>query len=119
MIPFFPHQISLKSVGIYLGTLAAVSLLFFRYATPVEYTVMGLVWIMVFFGLTAWTSRKWYHLPRRNFIWLMLALAVGLRVAWVVFSYYFYQAKTGIPFEFEAADAREYHADAAWLATTT
>ena len=119
MIPFLPHQISMKAIALYLGALAAVTLLFFRYAMPVEYTVMGIVWVTLFFGLTAWVSRKSHTLPKKNYIWILLTLAFLLRVAWVVFSYYFYQAKTGRPFEFEAADAWEYHADSEWLATTT
>lgn len=119
MIPFLPHQISLKTIGIYLATIVVVTLLFFRYAMPVEYTVMGIVWVTLFFGLTAWISRKSYTLPKKSYLWILLTLAFLLRVAWVIFSYYFYQAKTGRPFEFETADAWEYHTDAAWLSTTS
>lgn len=119
MIPFLPHQISLKAIGLYLGALAAVTLLFFRYAMPVEYIAMGIVWVTAFFGLVAWTSRKTYTMKGRSYLGVMLSLALALRVAWVIFSYFFYQIKTGHPFEFEAADAWEYHADATWLATTS
>lgn len=119
MIPFLPHQISLKGIGLYLATLVAVTLLFFRYLMPLEYTVMGVVWVTVFFGLTAWTSRKWYNLSAKHFVGLLFGAALLIRVAWILFSYYFYQTKTGLPFEFEAADSLEYHGDAAWLATTS
>jgi hypothetical protein len=45
-------------------------------------------------------------------------VALGLRLTWVIFSYFFYIAKTGIPFEFDAADSIGYWDDGAWLSTT-
>lgn len=119
MIPFLPHQISLKAIGLYLATWVAVTLLFFRYTMPVEYTVMGFVWVTLFFGLVSWTSRKCYLMKTKGYVGVLLSLAFILRVIWVLFSYFFYQSKTGYPFEFEAADALSYHTDAAWLSTTT
>lgn len=39
----------------------------------------------------------------------MFLLSFLIRAAWVIFSYFFYIAQTGIPFEFNTADAFSYH----------
>lgn len=109
MIPFFPQQISKKAIYLYLGSLAAVSIAFVRYAISVEFMAMGIIWVTGFFLLTSYCSRKWYNIPQKIFLRNIFLAALGLRVAWVFFSYWFYTAKTGIPFEFSAGDAIWYY----------
>ena len=117
MIPFFPNQISSKGIYLYLGALAAVSLLFFQYAMSLTYIIMGIVWVVSFFLLSSLCSKKWKDIPKKELLRNLFLTALGLRVVWVIFSYIFYTIKTGMPFEFDAADAFGYWADAAWLAT--
>ena len=109
MIPFFPKQIALKSIYLYLGALAAVSLLFFRHAMSIEFIVMGIAWVVGFFLLSSYFSQKWEDIPQKKLLLYIFLFALGLRIAWVFFAYLFFTNKTGIPFEFEAGDSIWYY----------
>lgn len=116
MIPFFPKTIAKKGILIYFISIAAVTLLYFRYAMGIEYILLGAMWVVGFFLLSSSLSRSWTQLTRKEFAWAVFWLALGLRIAWAVFSYFFYTTKTGQPFEFSAADSLGYHEEAKWLA---
>ena len=117
MIPFFPRQIATKAIYLYLGALAAVTLFFFSHAMSLIYILMGIMWVVGFFLLTAYCSKKWNVIPQKRLLLYLALTSMGLRLAWVIFSYFYYIAKTGMPFEFDAADAIGYWEDAAWLST--
>ena len=116
MVPIFPKIFANKGILIYFISLAAVSLLFFRYAMGIEFILLGAMWVIGFFLLSSSLTKRWLRTSRREFIGSVFWLALGLRVAWVVFSYFFYTAKTGQPFEFDASDSMGYHEEAMWLA---
>lgn len=115
MIPFFPKQIANKGITIYLISLAAVSILFFKHAMGIEYILLGLMWVIGFFTLSSAATKRWASLSPKQFCTTVFWVALAIRVAWVVFSYFFYISKTGQPFEFGAADAVGYHGEAKWL----
>ena len=117
MIPFFPKQIATKAIYLYLGALAAVSFFFIRYAMSLTYIIMGIAWVVGFFLLSSYCSKKWKDISRKALLRNLFLTALGLRLVWVVFSYFFYYIKTGMPFEFSAADSLVYWDDAAWLST--
>ena len=117
MIPYLPRQIATKGIYLYLGALAAVTIFFFRHAMNILYIAMGIMWVVGFFLLTSYCSKKWQAIPRKALLRNLFLTALGLRVAWVIFSYFFYIIKTGMPFEFDAADSVGYWEDGAWLAT--
>ncbi len=73
------------------------------------------MWIAGFFLLSNYTTKIWMRIPSKEFLWKTFSIALILRVFWVLFSYYFYIAKTGAPFEIGAADAIGYHEEAKWL----
>lgn len=118
MLSFFPRQIASKAIYLYLGSLVAVTVLFFRYSMQLTYILMGIAWVVGFFVLVPYCSCKWKALPQSRFMVNIGLTALGLRLAWVCFSYIFYTIKTGIPFEFEVADSLGYWEDGAWLSTT-
>lgn len=115
MLPFFPRQFSIKAISLYLGALAAVSIVFFSHAMSWEYILMGIVWVVGFFLLCNTCSTRWRNLPRKRYFSSVFLSALGVRVLWVFFSYIFYTLKTGIPFEFEAADSIVYWENAMGL----
>ena len=108
-IPFLPAPIAQKGIAIYIASLALVSVFFYSHIMPAVYMVMGLAWVTLFFGMTAWTSNKWFNWSGRRFTWVLLAVAVAVRAIWVGVSFFFYTRHTGLPFEFEAADSIAYH----------
>lgn len=109
MIPFFPRQIATNAIYLYLGALAAVTVVFFRHAMPIEYIAMGIAWVVGFFMLSNLCSKKWKDIPQSKLLRNLFLTALGLRVFWVFFSYIYYSIKTGIPFEFSAGDALWYY----------
>lgn len=117
MLPFLPKQIATKAIYLYFGALAIVTLFFFRHAMSLIYILMGIIWVVGFFLLTNYCSRKWKEIPQKRLLLYLALTSIGLRLAWVIFSYFYYIAKTGVPFEFDAADAIGYWEDAAWLST--
>ena len=117
MIPFFPKQIATKAILLYLGALAVVTFFFLSYAMSMPFLIMGIVWVVGFFLFTNICSRRWRNMPAKRFLVRIGIVAFVLRLAWVVFSYFFYIEQTGVPFEFKAADSLAYWEDGAWLAT--
>ncbi len=109
MIPFFPKQLATKAIYLYLGALAAVTILFFRHAMSIEYILMGIAWVVGFFLLSSYCSRKWQDIPQKALLRNLFLIALGLRIFWVFFAYIYYTLKTGIPFEFSAGDAIWYY----------
>lgn len=115
MISFFPKSISNKGIALYVASLAIVSILYFSYAIPFEFMIFGIVEVVTFFVLTTLYSKKWKDLPTKAFEKKVFLTALGLRVFWVIFSYFYYKIKTGIPFEFDPADALFYYEESNWL----
>lgn len=109
MIPYFPNQIAKRNIYIYTGSLAAVTLLFLGHAMSWEYIVMGIVWVVGFFLLSSLCSKKWADISSNSLMRNLFLTALGVRVLWLTFSYIFFTLKTGIPFEFDAADALWYY----------
>lgn len=116
MITYFPQKIASNGLLFYLISLIVVSIAFTNYAMDVVWMVLGLIEVAMFFMLSHSLSRQWNVLQVRQFKMNVFWTAFGLRVVWVLFSYFFYQSQTGIPFEFDAADSLGYHEDAEWLA---
>ncbi len=115
MIPFLPKQIASKAILIYLVALTVVSVFFYSYAMNLTYIILGVIWVVGFFTLSSDCSRQWKSIPTKQFVKNVALTALGLRMVWVTFSYFFYLFHTGIPFEFEAADSIGYWDDAVWL----
>lgn len=109
MIPFLPKQIANRGIYLYLGSLAAVSLVFFNHAMAIDYILMGILWVVGFFLLSSYCSAKWRAIEEKRFLQYIFFTALGLRVAWTIFSYFYFIMKTGIPFEFEAGDSVWYY----------
>lgn len=115
MISFLPKQISSRAIYLYLGSLAAVSIVFRSHAMQPVFILLGIMWVVGFFLLVSHFSQRWRKLEQPALHWTLFLTALGLRWAWVVFSFFFYMAKTGAPFEFSAADSLAYWDESLWL----
>lgn len=116
MKPYFPTQISFRAIIVYLVSLALISIIYFSYAMKFGYFVLGIIWVLGFFLLTSRWSKGWRSVASRDYLESIIIIALILRLIWVISSYYFFIEATGIPFEFETADALSYHDVAKWLA---
>ena len=85
MIPFFPKQIASKAIYIYLGVLAAITLVFFRHSMSIEYIIMGIAWVVGFFLLSNYCSKKWLDIPQKKMLIYLFFTALGIRFFWVFF----------------------------------
>ena len=119
MIPFFPKQISIRALILYVGSLALVSLLFMSYVMEPGYLALGVVTVAAFFFLAYLFSHQWQTLTSSRYIAYLLIWAFSLRIAAVTALYFYFLLKTGIPFEFQTADAYAYHLDAEWIASVS
>ena len=117
MVPFFPKQVTYRAVITYLTALTVISLLFSDYAMRLGYIALGLLFVIGFFSLTSVWTLKGKSDTERDFIKFLFVSAVIFRLIWVVASYFYYINATGIPFEFDTADALGYHEEAKWLAS--
>ena len=109
MLPFFPKQIATKALWLYIGVLAIVSIFFLQYAMSLDFIVMGLAWTICFFLLSSRCSMDWRVIPQKRFLGTLFGIAFLIRLIWVIFSYFYYQARTGVPFEFSAGDSMWYY----------
>jgi len=115
ILPVFPKTFANKAVAVYLAALAVSTALLSKYAMDFKFMLFGIAEVlMFFFGVSALT-RQWSKASVEVFEKHLFWWAFALRFAWVVFSYFFFTAQTGQPFEFGAADAAGYHAEAQWL----
>lgn len=78
------------------------------------FMIIGIVWVLLFFLLSTQFSKKWLGFEEKKYVRKLFLTALVLRLIWVVFSYFFYTIKTGIPFEFGSSDALAYHDAAVW-----
>lgn len=117
MVPYFPQKISYRAISVYLLALALISLFYFDYSMSWGYIALGIVWVTCFFSLSSSLSKEWRDIDPNGFKRYLFLLALGLRIIWVLSSYFFYIQATGNPFEFGAADSIGYHGEAEWLAS--
>ena len=117
MIPFLPKQIAQRAIVIYLTALAIISIVYFDYAMRFGYFILGISWVLGFFILTSIWSKGWKGISSSKYLENITIVALILRLIWVVSSYFYYIDATGIPFEYDTADALGYHREAEWLAS--
>ncbi len=116
MNPYFPKQISLKAIVVYLIALVFINLFYFNYSMSLGYIGLGCIWVIGFFSLVSLCSKRWKDLRNDQFVEELFLIAILLRISWVFISYFYYFRETGVPFEFEAVDSQGYHLDAEWMA---
>lgn len=117
MLNYFPKYFTSKAISLYAGVLVLCNIIFFTHVLNVMWWGFGLAEVLGFFYFSNVLTRKWSIIPPKKFIKNLFQTALIIRLFWVVFSYLFYSAMTGMPFEFDAADAMGYHNEALRLVT--
>ena len=115
MVPFFPKQITYRAIITYLIALVVISFFYSNYAMKFGYMALGFTFVVSFFSFTnVWSKSQ--RESEKELIKTVFLVAVIIRLIWVIVSYFYFIDATGIPFEFDAADALGYHEEAKWLA---
>ena len=108
MLTYFPKYFSSRAIICYVATLALVSGIFMNYVLPVQFMLFGIVAVVVFFVFSNQLTMKWEHYPEHIFTRKLFTAAFLIRLAYVVFIYFYYISATGQPHAFHAADEGFY-----------
>lgn len=112
---FLPQYFTQKAINCFLIVLS-FSFVFFRQSLGFQWIAFDLVEVIGFFYFSNVFSKQWANLTPQQYKKKVFWGSLGVRIVWVFFSYFYFLVATGIPFEYEAADARGYHGEANWLA---
>lgn len=81
----------------------------FGYPMKWYWWLFGLVEVIGFFYFSNRLSLEWERYSDRTFEKKLFSNSLIIRLAYVIFSYFFYREMTGQPFEFHVADSNWYH----------
>lgn len=109
MLAYLPNSISRKAISHYFITLALVSVLFMKHILPFVWMVFGAVEVCSFFYFSNLLTREWQTMSPKSFVKKLFWTALAIRLAYMVFVYFFYKSMTGIPFMFHTADEQVYY----------
>lgn len=104
MLTYFPKFFSTRAIICYLVTLALVSAIFIQHALPFQFMLFGLVPVLIFFLYSNRLSMKWQKFSPRIFTKNLFVTALLIRIAYVIFIYFYYIAFTGLPHAYHPGD---------------
>lgn len=106
---FVPRSITNAAMLTYVLALLACNVLYLRYALAWYWWLFGLAEVCGFFYFANHCTKQWARISPMTFAKRLFGTALGIRIVYVLFSYWFYIAMTGAPFEFDAADVGFYN----------
>lgn len=109
MINYFPKYFTNKAISLYFISLLIISGIFFKYSMGFVMILFGCLEVFFFFYFSNIITKKWTRYSPKMFINKIFINSFIIRLAWVIFSYFFFKSMTGQPFEFNAADSISYH----------
>ncbi len=108
MLSYFPKYFSTRAIYCYLVTLALVSVVFMNYALPFQFMLFGLIPVLVFFVYGNRLTMDWQKSNASSFVKTLFVTAFAIRLAYVIFIYYYYLEKTGAPHAYYPGDELLY-----------
>jgi len=109
MLTFFPRYFSSRAIACYVITLAMVSAFFMSYAMPLQFMLFGFVAVLLFFTYANKLTMRWQNYSQSMFAKKLFYTALVIRIAYVVFVYFYYLEMTGAPHAYHPGDELEYH----------
>ena len=109
MLSYLPNSIAQKAMSYYFVALALVSMAFFRQILPFYMMLFGVVEVCAFFYFGHHLTRQWHKLSEKAFVKRLFWTSLIIRLVYMVFAYFFYNAMTGSPFMFSSADEHVYY----------
>lgn len=110
------RHFNIIGISIYCAALILVSIVFRNYALKPVWMVWGIGTVLFFSTMTYLCHKSWRQDNPKTYIKKVFWVALGIRVLYVVGILYYYYIKTGSSMEFQAADSRNYHETASYLA---
>jgi len=106
---YLPKYFTSKAIVAYFVILGACYLLFAGRGLPLIWIVFGAIEVGAFFYFSNLLTYRWASISNNAFRKELISTALVIRILYVIFIYVFYDLMTGMPHEFEAADALTYH----------
>ena len=116
MLGYFPKYFSSKAIITYIIALFVIGVVFMNQAMYWYWWVLGISFVVLFFYGSNQLSVSWANLSDKTFEKKIFKTAFLIRCVVVIFLYFFFDAMTGQPFMFAAADAVGYHEEGLWVA---
>ena len=112
---FFSNFFTSKAIIAYFVVLMICAWLFVPRFLPFIWIFFGAASVVSFFYFSSILTHRWANINQKIFIKKIFFTSLTLRIIYVIFIYFFYLAKTGTPFEFNAGDALGYHKEALYI----
>ena len=108
MLSYFPKYYTDKAMYVYFALLVCVPVIF-GYPMEWYFWIFGIVEVVGFFYFAHQLPIAWKNYSPKVFTKKLFTTALIIRIIYVVFSYWFYNAMTGRPFEFNPGDVMFYN----------
>ena len=115
---FVPNPITNQAIVVYFAVMITTAIVFSELFMTWYWWLFGIVSVVGFFYFSNKLSKQWARIRPRTFENNVFWYTFILRVAVMLFLYWFHDTMTGQPFMFHAADAYEYGEEAKWMAKT-
>lgn len=115
MLSYFPKYFSSKAIITYIIALLVIGVVFMNQAMYWYWWAFGIVFVVLFFYGSNQVSITWANLSEKTFEKKIFQTAFLIRCFVAIFLYFFFDAMTGQPFMFAAADAIGYHHEGKWF----
>ena len=108
MPDYLPKYVSNRGMIAFFVSLAVVNFIFMDNLSSIEFILIGTLEVVTFFYFGTMASMRWRVLSEKQFIKNLFSVALVLRIVVVTLLYFYYDEKTGIPFDYHAGDALFY-----------
>ncbi len=108
MLTHFSKHITLRAIIAYVLILVVIGLAFYSKALPFQFVLFGCVAVVSFFAFSYKLSVGWENIRPETFVKNLFFIAVLIRIAYVIFVYFYYIHMTGEPHAFQAMDELFY-----------
>lgn len=115
---FVPNPITNQAIVVYFAVMITTAIVFSELFMTWYWWLFGIVSVVGFFYFSNKLSKQWARIRPRTFENNVFWYTFILRVAVMLFLYWFHDTMTGRPFMFHAADSIEYGYEAEWMAKT-
>jgi hypothetical protein len=114
-LKYFSTYFSSKAIIAYFSVMMICAWLFVPRFLPFIWILFGVISVFTFFYFSSVLTARWTKISSERFQKNIFFTSLVIRLAYVILIYFFYKAKTGIPFEFDVGDAQGYHITATWM----
>lgn len=115
---FVPNPITNQAIVVYFAVMITTAMVFSELFMTWYWWLFGIVSVVGFFYFSNKLSKQWARIRPRTFENNVFWYTFILRVAVMLFLYWFHNTMTGQPFAYGAADEIGYHEEAQWMAQT-